>query len=262
MLIIGEKLNSSITSVREAIHNKDSAFIQDLVVNQVKSGAQVLDVNTALEDEVNDMEWVISAIQEVADVPICIDSTNPAAVERALKTVKGRAMINSITMEKSRIKGILPLVLESGCPVIALTMDDNGIPKTVEDRLNIARQLVDMLSKNNYNLDNVYIDPLVLPLSVSSSNAAMFFKCISEIKQKIGVKTVSGLSNVSQSLPLRKIINRYFLAISMSCGMDAAILNPLDKRLMTAVVATELLMDNDKYARKYLKAYRASSLEE
>jgi cobalamin-dependent methionine synthase I len=262
MLIIGEKFNSSIPLVREAIHNKDTAFIQEMAIRQVKAGADVLDVNTALEDEVNDMEWVIRTIQEVVDVPICIDSTNPEAIKRGLQVVKGRAMINSITMERNKINEILPLVLESGCPVIGLTVNDNGIPKTAEERLEIAQQLVENLLKNNYNIENLYIDPLVLPLSVNSSNGEMFFKCISEIKQKIGVKTVSGLSNVSQSFPMRKVINRYFLSICMSFGMDAAILNPLDKKLMTAVITTELLIGKDRYGRRYLKAYRMGELED
>ena len=262
MLIIGEKLNSSIPLVREAIHNKNTAFIQELAASQAKAGAQVLDVNTALENEVEDMEWVIRTVQEVVDIPICIDSTNPGAIKSGLRTVKGNAMINSISMESARLQEILPLVLESGFPVIALTMSDKGIPKTAEERLNIAEQLVNTLTIKNYSLDNIYIDPLVLPLAVESGNAAMFFKCLADIKQKLGVKTVSGLSNVSQSLPMRKVINRYFLSICMSCGMDAAILDPLDKKLMTAVVATELLTGSDRFARKYLKAFRAGEIEE
>lgn len=262
MLIIGEKLNSSIPRVREAIHNKNAAFIQDLAGTQVKAGAQVLDVNTALENEVEDMEWVIRNVQEVTDVPICIDSTNPEAIKRGLQTVQGQAMINSISMESTRLNEILPLVIDSGWPVIALTMSDNGIPKTAGDRLNIAEQLVNTLAKKNYSAEKVYIDPLVLPLAVDSGNAAMFFPCLVDIKQKLGVKTVSGLSNVSQSMPMRKIINRYFLSICMNCGMDAAILDPLDKKLMTAVATTELLSGNDRFAKKFLKAFRAGELED
>lgn len=262
MLIIGEKLNSTIPKVREAIHKKDKEYIQELARKQVEAGADYLDVNTAMEDEVEDMQWVVECVQEVVDTPLCIDSTNPAAVRRGLEMCKGRPMINSITMEKDRLEGILPLALEYKCPLIALTSDEKGIPKTVDERLRIMERLVDVLLKSNYNLDDLYVDPLVLPLAVSSSNAAIFFQSLTGIKEKFHVKTVSGLSNVSHSLPLRRLINRYFLVICMSCGMDAAILDPLDKRIMTAVTAANLLLDKDRFSRKYLQAYRAGALED
>ncbi|NYE57508.1 methyltetrahydrofolate--corrinoid methyltransferase [Carboxydothermus ferrireducens] len=262
MLIIGEKLNSSIPKVREAIHNKDKAFIQDLALKQVQAGADYLDVNTALEDEVNDMEWVIKAIKEVVDVPICIDSTNPEAVKKALELTEGKAMINSINMESARIRDILPIVIDSGCPVIALTIDDNGIPKTVEDRMRILDRMVEILQKHNYDLDKVYVDPLVLPVATDTNNALIFFESLTQIKEKYGLKTVSGLSNVSHSLPKRRIINRHFLTVCISRGMDAAILDPLDKKIITAILTTELLMGKDRFARKYLKAHREGILEE
>jgi len=262
LLIIGEKLNSSIPQVREAIDNKDKVFVRDLARKQVEAGADLLDVNTAMGDEVEDMQWIVETVQEVVDVPLCIDSTNPAAIKRALQVHKGRAMVNSITLEKKRIDGILPLVLEYNCPVVALTSDDRGIPQTVDERLQIAERLIDVLVKNNYNLDDVYIDPLVLPLAVNSSNAALFFKSLAEIKRTFDVKTISGLSNVSHSLPKRRLINRYFLTTCMSCGMAAAILDPLDKKIMTAVITADLLLDNDRLARRYLQAYRAEALED
>lgn len=257
MLIIGEKLNSTIPKVREAIHNKDKEYIQELARKQVEAGADYLDVNTAMEDELNDMQWVIDCIKEVVDISICIDSTNPEAIKRGLKACNGKnTMINSITMEKERLEGILPLALEYNSPLIALTSGEKGIPKTVDERMQITEQLIDILVKHNYDLDKLYVDPLVLPLAVSTSNASIFFKSLIEIKQKFHVKTVSGLSNVSHSLPMRRLINRYFLVICMYCGMDAAILDPLDKKIITSVITTDLLVDNDRFARKYLQAYR------
>jgi 5-methyltetrahydrofolate--homocysteine methyltransferase len=207
------------------------------------------------------MQWMVESINEVLDIPLCIDSTNPAAIRRGLEVNKSKSMINSITMEKKRLEGVLPLLLEYNCPAIALTTDDKGIPKTVDERLKITEQLVDILVKNNYDLNNLYVDPLVLPLAVDSNNAVLFFESLAAIKQKFQVKTVSGLSNASHSLPNRRIINRYFLAICMSAGMDAAILDPLDKKIMTAVTATDLLIGNDRLARNYLQAYRQGLLE-
>jgi 5-methyltetrahydrofolate--homocysteine methyltransferase len=265
MLIIGEKLNSAIPGVRQIINERNTAAVQELALKQVEAGAEYLDLNTAQCNEVEDMEWLVRTVQEVTDVPLCIDSTSAAAVKKGLETVEGdksRVMINSISMEKNRIEGVLPLVLEYNCPVIGLTVDDNGIPKTAEERIKIAERIVEILTKNNYDLTHLYIDPLVLPLAVDHTNALMFFRCLDEIKRLFNVKTVSGLSNISYNMPKRKLINRYFLAICMAHGMDAAILDPLDTKIMTALTTVDLLLGNDPYGKKFLKAYRKGILEE
>ncbi|MEW6662622.1 MAG: methyltetrahydrofolate cobalamin methyltransferase [Bacillota bacterium] len=260
MLIIGEKLNSAIPSVRQCIEEKDAAQIQDLALRQVEAGAGYLDLNTSHCNEVADMEWLIQTVQEVTDVPLCIDSTAAPAIKKALQTAKGKVMVNSISLEKDRLEGVLPLVLEYQCPVIGLTVDDNGIPKTAEDRLRITERIMEILSKHNYDLNHLYVDPLVLPLAVSHANAATFFRCLADIKRLFKVKTVSGLSNISFNMPKRKIINRYFLAIGMAFGMDAAILDPLDQKIMTAVTVTDLLLGNDRFSKNFLKAYRNNAL--
>ena len=261
MLIIGEKLNSTIPQVRKAIKEKDVAFVQDLAKRQTEAGADLLDVNTAMEDEVNDMKWIVETIQQMVDTPLCIDSTNPKAIEMGLKTAQGRVMINSISMEKARIEGILPIALDAKCELVALTTDDSGIPKTVDERLAITGRLVDVLEKNDFPLEKLYVDPLVLPLAVSNDNALIFYQSLTEIKERYGVKTISGLSNVSHSLPQRRLINRYFLANCMNLGMDAAILDPLDSKIMTAIMVTNLLTNKDRFARNFLKSYRAGKLE-
>lgn len=263
MLIIGEKINSTIPRVREAVLNKDVAFIQDLARKQAECGADYIDVNTAQgNNEVEDMEWVVKAIQEVTDVPLCIDSVDPKTIEIGLKNHRGQAMLNSISMEKARIEGMLPLIREYKPKVIALTMDDQGIPKTAEERIRIAGQLVELMKQEDFNLEDLYIDPLVLPLAVSSENGMIFFRCLEEIKKNHQVKTVSGLSNVSHSLPKRKLINRYFLALCMNYGMDAAILDPIDRKLTSAIIATEVLLNQDRHSRRYLKAFREEKLED
>lgn len=260
MLIIGEKINSSIPAIRELIKNKDRAAIQDLAVRQAEAGAAYLDLNAAMGDEVADLEWLVRTVQEVTDTPLCLDSTSAAAIQKGLETVRGPVMVNSISLETNRIEKMLPLVIDCNCPVIGLTIDDNGIPKTAAERISLAEKLVEILSKKNYNLDQLYIDPLVLPLSVSHENALMFFECLTTIKERFKVKTVSGLSNISYNMPKRKLINRYFLTVCMAHGMDAAILDPLDQQIMTAVMTTELLLGRDRFGRKYLQAYRSGSL--
>lgn len=262
MLIIGEKLNSTIPSVRKALEEKDVKFVQEMAVKQCEAGADYLDVNTAMGDEVQDMEWIVRTVQEVVDVPLCIDSTDAKTIEKGLKVHKGKAMINSITMEKYRLEGILPLIRDNDCSVVALTVDDEGIPKTVEDRLSIAGELVEVIEQNNVALEDIYIDPLVLPVAVKTDNALKFFQSLNEIKKRYQVKTISGLSNVSHSLPKRKVINRYFLAICMSLGMDAAIMDPMDAKIMTGVLATNLLLNQDRVCQEYLTAYRKELLED
>ena len=265
MLIIGEKLNSSIPSVREFINNHDTAAIQDLAVRQAAAGADYLDLNTAQGDEVPNLKWLVQTVQEVTDVPLCLDSTSAEAVKKGLNTVKGdksRVLINSISMERKRIEEMLPLVVEYNCPVIGLTLDDNGIPQTAEARIALSEQLIETLTKHNYDLNRLYIDPLVLPLAVSHLNAGMFFECLREIKRRFSVKTVSGLSNISYNSPKRKIINRHFLTLCMGCDMDAAILDPLDRKIMTSVTTNDFLMGKDRFGKKYLKAYRGEALED
>ncbi|WP_407312356.1 dihydropteroate synthase [Desulfosporosinus sp. SB140] len=265
MLIIGEKLNSSIPSVRQFINDKDTAAIQDLALKQAAAGAEYLDLNTAQGDEVPNMEWLVRTVQEVTDVPLCIDSTSAVAIKKGLDTVQGdksRVLINSISLERNRLEEVLPLVLEYQCSVIGLTLDDNGIPKTAEERIALSERLIETLTKNHYDIDRLYIDPLVLPLAVDYLNATMFFKCLTEIKHLFKVKTVSGLSNISYNSPKRKIVNRHFLTLCMAFDMDAAILDPLDRKIMTSVITNDFLLGKDRFGKKYLKAYRSEVLDD
>jgi len=265
MLIIGEKLNSSIPSVRQFINDKDTAAVQDLALRQVVAGADYLDLNTAQGDEVRNMEWLVRVVQEVTDVPICLDSTSAEAIKKGLETVKGdksKVLVNSISLENNRLEAVLPLVLEYQCSVIALTLNDSGIPKTAAERIKLTEQIVEILTKKHYDLTKLYIDPLVLPQAVSHLNATMFFQCLSEIKRLFDVKTVSGLSNISFNTPNRRIINRHFLTFCMAYGMDAAILDPLDRKIMTSVVTNDFILGNDRFGKKYLKAYRGGVLED
>ncbi|QGP91138.1 5-methyltetrahydrofolate:corrinoid/iron-sulfur protein co-methyltransferase [Neomoorella glycerini] len=265
MLIIGEKLNSAIPNICQIINDKDAAAVKELALKQVEAGADYLDLNTAHCNEVDDMEWLVRTVQEVTDIPLCIDSTSAEAIKKGLDTVAGdksKVMINSVSLEKNRLEGMLPLIIEYQCPVIGLTADENGIPKTAEDRVRITERMIEILTKYNYDLNNLYIDPLVLPLAASHTNASIFFQSVAEIKRLFKVKTVSGLSNISYNMPKRKLINRYFLTISMAFGMDAAILDPLDKKIMTAVTTTNLLLGNDRFGKDFLMSYRKGKLED
>ena len=259
MLIIGEKINTSLCGVEEAVKTRDKDFIQNLARKQVDSGADVLDINvgTRIHSEVKDMKWMIGIVQEVVDVPLCVDSPRPEAVEVGLAECKGKAMVNSITAEKKRMEELLPLVEKFGCKIIALTIDDRGIPEDIEQRYEIADKLIRALTKAGISLSDIYIDPLVRPVSTDSSSGLIVLKSIKKIMSSFEhVHTICGLSNISFGLPTRDVLNKSFLLLAMSMGLDSAILDPLDREMMAMIRAGEVLLGKDEYCLKYLTSFR------
>jgi len=263
MLIIGEKINGTLKGVGPAIVARDSAFIQDLARRQVEAGADVLDVNagTPPETEPEDMRWLVRTVQAVVTVPLCIDSANPEALAAGLQVHQGKAIINSTSGEERRLENILPLAKEFDCAVVGLALDEGGISESVTGRLAASEKIVSAAVKYGIPLERVYIDPLVLSVSTNTKEALISLQTLRGVKERFpGVKTISGLSNVSFGLPNRALINRAFLVLLMGVGLDAAILNPLDKELMATIKATELLLNRDEYCMGYLKAYREGKL--
>jgi len=259
MLIIGEKINTSLCGVEEAVKTRDKDFIQNLAKKQVNSGADVLDINvgTRINSEVKDMKWMIGIVQEVVDVPLCVDSPRLEAVEVGLAECKGKAMVNSITAEKKRMEELLPLLERFGCKIIALTMDDRGIPEDIERRYEIADKLIRALTKAGISLSDIYIDPLVRPVSTDSSSGLIVLKSIKKIMSSFEhVHTICGLSNISFGLPKRDVLNKSFLLFAMSMGLDSAILDPLDREMMAMIRAGEVLLGKDEYCLKYLTSFR------
>lgn len=259
MLIIGEKINTSLCGVEEAVKTRDKDFIQNLAKKQVDSGADVLDINvgTRIHSEVEDMKWMIGIVQEVVNVLLCVDSPRPEAIEVGLAECKGKAMVNSITAEKKRMEELLPLIERFGCKIIALTMDDEGIPEDIERRYEIADKLIGALTKAGISLSDIYIDPLVRPVSTDSSSGLIVLKSIKKIMSSFEhVHTICGLSNISFGLPKRDVLNKSFLLFAMSMGLDSAILDPLDREMMAMVRAGEVLLGKDEYCLKYLTSFR------
>lgn len=259
MLVIGEKINTSLCGVEEAVKTRDKDFIQNLAKKQVDSGADVLDINvgTRIHSEVKDMKWMIGIVQEVVDVPLCVDSPRPEAVEVGLAECKGKAMVNSITAEKKRMEELLPLLERFGCKIIALTMDDRGIPEDIERRYEIADKLIGALTKAGISLSDIYIDPLVRPVSTDSSSGLIVLESIKKIMSSFEhIHTICGLSNISFGLPKRDVLNKSFLLFAMSMGLDSAILDPLDREMMAMIRAGEVLLGKDEYCLKYLTSFR------
>lgn len=261
MIIIGEKINGTRKSVAKAIEERNEDFIKQLAQNQASAGINYLDVNagTAPKREPEDMTWLVECVQSVVDIPLCLDSANPAALEAGLKIVQKTPLINSLSGEKARIEGVLPLAIKYKTGLIILALDDTtGIPATSDGRMAIIRKLANMALAGGLSEDQLFIDPLVTAISTGTENAKITFDTIRAAKAAYPKAHVtSGLSNISFGMPLRLLINRTFLAMCIQAGMDSAIADPNDRDLMGTVLAAEMLMGKDRFCQKYSRAYRS-----
>lgn len=264
LIIIGELINSTRREVRDAIEERNAEFIKNLAKQQAEAGAHYLDVNAGafVDDEAEHLLWLMENVQSVTDIPLAIDSADPEVIEQALGVYKGKAMVNSITAEKERFEAIAPLVKKYQAKVIALCMDDSGMPNTAEDRLKVVEKLSDGFSREGIPMEDVFLDPLVKPISVNSSFGNEVLVTLEEINRRYkGVHTTCGLSNVSFGLPHRKILNQAFFVMCVARGMDSVIINPLDKNIMSFLYASEALIDRDPRCTNYLKAVRSGVVQ-
>jgi cobalamin-dependent methionine synthase I len=263
MLVIGKRINASRKTILQAIQERNVQFIQEEAKNQVEAGAQMLDVNAGvrIQQEVEDMEWLVKTVQEKVDVPLCIDSPNPKAIESGLKHHKGKALVNSIKLQKERIDNILPLIKKFDCMVAGLTMGETGMPETAQERFEICRDMIERVKKEGIPVEYIHIDPLVQPISTDIKNCLITLETIRMIKNAFPVKFVMGLSNISFGLPNRRLINRTFLAMGMAVGLDGALVDPTDKEMMATLRASEALLGQDEYCLNYLTAFREGKLQ-
>jgi 5-methyltetrahydrofolate--homocysteine methyltransferase len=264
MLIIAERINASRKTIAQAIAAGDRAFIQAEAKAQTEAGAHYIDVNagTFVGEEAEKLRWIVEAVQEVTDLPLSIDSPDPAVIRAMMPLVKKPPMINSITLEGSRIEGILPLVLEYKSRIIALCQDEREMAETAGAKVALAEQLVERLTSAGVPLDDIHIDPLVYPLSTNPKSAQATLEAIGEIMKRFpGVHTVCGLTNVSYGLPARKLINRAFLAAAIAQGLDSAIIDPTDKQLYAMMKAVTMVVGKDDYCMDYICAFREGRVE-
>ncbi|RKD34180.1 homocysteine S-methyltransferase family protein [Thermohalobacter berrensis] len=253
--IIGERINpSGKKKLAESLKTGNYGIIQREAELQIKSGAHLLDVNVGIHsiDESSAMVNVINLLQKNFDIPLVIDSINPEVIEKALKTYHGKALVNSVNGEEKSIKRILPLVKRYGAGVIGLTLDENGIPKKAEERLLIAQKIVNKCLEYGISKDDIYIDCLVLTVGTDNTSPMETLKALRMIKEKLEVKTILGISNVSHGMPKRYKLNSAFLAMAISNGLDLAFINPLEKNIIDTFKAASLLSGRDNNY-KYLK---------
>jgi 5-methyltetrahydrofolate corrinoid/iron sulfur protein methyltransferase len=258
--VIGEKINGTRKSVGTAVVERDAQLIQSLAVRQAEAGASWIDVNagTRSDREPDDLIWLVQTVQAVTEVPLCLDSANPEALKAAIGATARTPLLNSISGEAWRLESVLPLAAEHACPVIALALDADGIPTGKDGRMAVIGRLIEATRQAGIPDTGVYVDPLVMTISTDITSASVALDTIRAIRaQYPDVHITSGLSNISFGLPARQLVNRAFLTLAMAAGQDSAILDPLDRELRAAMIATELLLGRDRHCRTYTKAFRA-----
>lgn len=263
MIIIGEKINGTIPSVKEAIERKDADYIASLAVKQTEAGATYIDVcaSTAPEFEIETMKWLMDIVQNATDTPLCLDSPNPRVIETVFKYANKPGLINSISEEGDKCEVLLPLLEGNNWQVVGLTCDNSGIPNDVETKIAITRIMVEKAEKYGITPDRIHIDPCVMALSTENNSMLNFAEEIRQIKALYPTIHVTGaVSNMSFGLPVRSLLNKTCMAFAMEAGMDSAVIDPLNRDMMGTIFATYALLGQDKHCRKYSKAYRQGQI--
>jgi len=262
VLIIGELINCTRKKVGEAAQKRDVQFFKEIALQQATAGASMLDVNGGLPGQEREvLPWLVNIVQDTVATPLCLDSADPAALRHALPLCRERAMINSITDEPARMQALLPLLKEFRPRVITLCLGEAGPPSTVADRLSTATRLLDRLTAEGFVLDDIYVDPCVLPISTGTDNGKALVEATGIIKTRYsGVHVSAGISNISFGLPMRKLLNQALLLLLMAHGLDAAIVDPCDSQLMMDIRAAEALLGHDEFCADYIQAFREGKL--
>jgi 5-methyltetrahydrofolate corrinoid/iron sulfur protein methyltransferase len=257
-LVVGERINGQFPQVSKAIDARDAKFIQDLALEQIKGGANVLDINTGpgRDDGPDAMAWLVKTVQEAADVRLSIDSPGLKVQQSGLALCKKDPMINSTTAEQKRMEKFFPLAAEHNADIVCLTIDEKGIPNSVEGRTEIAMMLLATAMDKGVPPEKIYLDPVVLPISAAQAQCPALCEAVTAFRtlNTPPPKTIVGLSNVSSGAEERSLLNRTYLAMLLGRGLDAAIVDPNDVELMKIVKAAEVLLNQRLYANSFLRA--------
>lgn len=269
MILIGERINGMFTNVKEAIAAKDKKIIQDLARQQTEAGAVYLDVNvgTAAADQEQAMQWLVETIQETCSTPLSLDSQKPAVIRAGLKVLNkaNGVLLNSTPLNKKSDEEIFDKYLDMAnevgpkANIIALTMDKNGVPQNIDTRVAIAAEIISKAMEKGFDPQRIFIDPIILPVKVPNAQTqpGNILSAIDQIKylSNPSPHMTIGLSNLSQGASERSLINRTFLVMAVAHGLDSAIVDVLDEKLMNALAAAEMLMNKQIYSDSFLKVY-------
>ncbi|MHB8985442.1 MAG: methyltetrahydrofolate cobalamin methyltransferase [Eubacteriales bacterium] len=262
MELIGERINGMFKDIREAILNKDPGPIEYWAKRQTEQGAHWLDINTgptvSKEEQPAVMEWLTKVAQSVSPLGCCLDSTNPDAIEAGLKVHRGVALINSTTVDQWKMDIYFPMAVKYGARVIGLAMNEQGVPKDASARAALAMELVVNADMHGLPMEDLYIDPLALPANVAQDHGPEVIEAIRQIKMLSdpAPKTTMGLSNVSQRCNERQLLNRTFMVMCMTVGLDSAIVDVDDNLLVDAAASAEILLNKNIYCDAFLKTFR------
>jgi cobalamin-dependent methionine synthase I len=267
LIIIGERINSTKKSIAKAVVERNAELLQTEAEKQVKAGAAMLDVNCGTlpaEDEPAALKWLVETIQAVTTLPLCVDSPNPAALAMGLAAHRnGKPLINSISGETERFRQVLPLVKQYNASVVALCMDDSGIPTNYDRSVEVMDKMINELINNGVAVQDIFFDPLLRSVATSGSTVVETLKLMDTVSQRFpGIHITCGLSNVSHGLPERRHLNRSFLVLAMEHGMDAPIIDPCDPTVRALAFATDALLCKDKFCLNYTRAFRQGLLQE
>jgi 5-methyltetrahydrofolate--homocysteine methyltransferase len=258
-VFIGECLNpSGAEELGEAAREGRWSVFAREARRQVQAGADVVDVNVGMPglSEGESMTGALRAIQARVDVPLCIDTSDPAVMAEALKEVAGKALLNSVTAETARLEAVLPLVKKYGAAVVGLALDEEGVPDTAEGRLEAARKILNFALSLGIRRENVLIDPLVMAVSAGPVAGSVSLEALRRVKQELRVRTVMGVSNISHGLPLRGVVNAHFLLMAFAGGLDLPLIDPFNIPVKEAILSSNLLLGRDPYARRFLAHHK------
>ena len=263
--VIAERINMTRKRIKKEVWDRNETFIAEEVRKQEAAGATHIDVNAGGDPskEIEDMEWLVKVVSGATDLPISFDSTRPEALRAGLEICNREgSIINSITAEKERVEGILPLVVEYNTGVVALTMDDSGMPEDLDGRLKITDDIVKIVTDAGVALDRVHFDHLIRPASTNPGQAVLIMEAIRQAHRKYpDAHFAMGLSNISYGVPKRNNLNKVFLAMLIAAGADGAIIDPTEQGMMTTLYGARATLGLDEYCIEYLTAHREGKLD-
>jgi 5-methyltetrahydrofolate--homocysteine methyltransferase len=261
--IIGERINATRPSIKAAVENRTIETIREEAIRQTEAGADYLDVNAGGRPGriSQDMIWLLEIVQEAVSTPICLDSPDPAVLEEVYQKVRQPPIINSISLESGRFQSMISFLKGKDCSIIALCLDDRGLPKTAREIIERAGVLIEGLEAVGFDRERIHLDPLIQPVATDIKAGQKAIEAIQGILKKYpGVHITCGLSNISYGLPLRKAINRILLPILMTAGLDGAIFDPLDDKIMSTLIVSKMILGQDRFCRQYTQAARAGRI--
>ena len=264
MIIIGEKINATRKSIAAALEARDAEYIAKTAIEQSDAGADYIDINGGDPregKETRNMEWLLDIVQSNTDKPVAVDSADPGTVKLGLTKANKKPILNSISLETERLESVLPIAGENECMIVALLMNDAGPPKSVDDRVKTAGELIEKITSVGKKIDEIIIDPCFLPISAEQNSGRTVIDSIAAIHKKFPeVHIGGGCSNISFGLPKRKLINFALLSQAIYHGMDVGLIDPCVPGIIACIKAAEAVAGLDDFCMNYVTAEREGKL--